>query len=201
MMKKLLIPFLGGMLAAMASVADGQTVAPNWPRLCDAYKTFRANPDSRNASAVTGLLPKRLNLPLPKTRDEQRCWYYIADHLEVLSKKVQAGDVEAVRLAFRLMAISDGHMSEELDIMLGKLAIPHPRLFLKLLAENRELVVRLDALLGNLGEEYVDRFEAQCLALRRRVRALQTVTDTSLAHVRDEAIAALKDQISDYCRR
>jgi hypothetical protein len=118
---------------------------------------------------------------------------------QILERQVISGDVESVRLAFRLFSITDSAYTEELDILLGKLIRINPNLFLRELVANQDLIGTLDGLLGNIGEEYVDRPKAQCLENRLRLKALQSVTDLTLRRKRDECVNELDRQWQTYC--
>lgn len=60
-----------------------------------------------------------------------------------------------------LYKLSDGAISEDISITLGKLITKNPCLFLLITKENPHLLIAPGGLVGNLGEEYVDRFKAQ----------------------------------------
>lgn len=113
-----------------------------------------------------------------------------------LETKVQAGDSRAIR---ELMKIElDGHEAEERDIILGRVIRVRPKEFLVSLSESRRAKCErcLPGLLGNLGEEYVDNFEAQAAELRRRSEALRSVGSLNLVPLRDACIKVLESQIS-----
>jgi hypothetical protein len=50
----------------------------------------------------------------------------------------------------------------------------------------------LGGLVGNLGEQYIDSFDASVVELKARIKALQLIKDNDLLAIRDECIAALK---------
>jgi hypothetical protein len=117
------------------------------------------------------------------------------DELLILQTQVFSSDQAAVSLAFRLLARSDGHFSEELCVMLGRLIRIDPALFLQELKSHPEFMVRLDGLLGNHGGAYVDRFAAQRYETERRIEVLMSVTDPGLRHIRDRCVAELRTQL------
>src|SRR5262249_6383148 len=97
--------------------------------------------------------------------------------LQLLAIQVISSDAEAVGLAFRLRARADGHVGEALDIMVGRLIRVNPRLFLTVLDSQAGPIERLDSLVANFGDEFVDREAAQQYEASRRQTALLTVTD------------------------
>ena len=122
--------------------------------------------------------------------------------LAMLQRQVEARDSEAVGLAFDLEAVTDGDLSERLDIMLGKLIRIDPRLFL-VEVSRREQRVQQHIAGGsgaNLGPEYVDLFRASCRELRLRILSLHGVTDPALRDVQQRSVEGLNYQIRTYCR-
>jgi hypothetical protein len=101
-------------------------------------------------------------------------------------------DLEAT---FRKLDTSDGHVSEELDIVIGKSIKESPAEFLTLLRKYRLKVNRLDALLGNLGPELVDNFKMQADEVRQRIRALESVSDAELKFLAVECIGILQQKL------
>jgi len=69
----------------------------------------------------------------------------------------------AVRIAFRMYNMSDGAFSEYLDQMLGSLITINPQMFLEELKPRFKITERFDALVGNLGEKYVDNEDSSRL--------------------------------------
>jgi hypothetical protein len=118
---------------------------------------------------------------------------FIYDNLGMLKRQVLSRDPNAVRLAFRLKTIADGAFAEDLDILLGRLIRIDPTLFVRQLKEYGK-VNRLDGLVGNLGDAYVDRFDAQRLEIKKRIRALESVSDPALKELADQCIKELKHQ-------
>lgn len=108
---------------------------------------------------------------------------------------VAGGDRASVRALFALN--SDGAAAEDKDIVLGGLIRVHPRLFLEELRRSGHGSCRpcLEGILGNLGDEFVDRFAAQAEELGKRRQALLSVSDKDLAPLRDACIRVLDDQI------
>jgi hypothetical protein len=108
---------------------------------------------------------------------------------------VAVGDRASVRALFALDA--DGAAAEDKDIVLGGLIRVHPRLFLQELRRSGHGNCRpcLEGILGNLGDEFVDRFAAQAEELGKRRQALLSVADKDLAPLRDACIRVLDDQI------
>jgi hypothetical protein len=133
----------------------------------------------------------------PTSRDNR-----LFEDLLLLEIQVISADREAVRLAFRLFAESDGHYSETLCIMLGRLIRIDPALFLQELEDHRKQIPHIDdllgGLLGNHGDAYVDRFRAREYETERRIKALMTVTDPRLKKLRDKCVAELKGQVEIF---
>jgi len=160
--------------------------------LSRAFRDYVSYPSSANARAVVAQLPARGRVAYTGSDAEAGALALIDQELGTLECQVRAQEPDAVRLAFRLMTVTDGALLESLHEMLGRLIRPAPRLFLQQLAENEGAVGELDGLVGNFGTEYVDRVEAQRLETRLRVTALASVRDRRLRRLRDRCIASLQ---------
>jgi hypothetical protein len=117
--------------------------------------------------------------------------------LMVLEVQVRANDKDAIDLAFRLLAKSDGIYGEILSAMLGGLIRPNPRLFLAKLKEHRNKVARLDSLLADFGTVFITVYtpRAEQYELTMRNKALKSVGDKSLRTVRNECLAEISSQL------
>ncbi len=120
--------------------------------------------------------------------------------LEVVAVQMQAGDRDAVRLAFRLLPGADGDFAETLEIMLGRLIRIHPALFLEEVRRQQQTLPRFDArlngMLTNTGSPYVDREQADAYEMRRRMDALRSVRAPALGAIRDRCIAVLQRELA-----
>ena len=167
------------LLVGLASLLSSGAVAQT------EWETYLESPTPDNAKRV-----QEATYSEPNSRANR-----LFEDLWLLEIQVTSGDREAVRLAFRLFSSADGHFAETLDIMLGRLIRIDPTLFLRELEIRRKQVARLDSLLGNFGEAYVDRFPAQEYETEKRIAALMTVNDPALTAVRDECVAELRKQL------
>jgi hypothetical protein len=119
------------------------------------------------------------------------------DEVAALEPRAIAGDRAAVRALFELYPLADGAVAEGIDMALGNVVRPHPRLLLEewlhsgLLADEW---VR-GHLLGNL-IEWVDDCAAQQREIGLRIAALETVTVPSLHALRDACLATLRAQLA-----
>jgi hypothetical protein len=146
------------------------------------WETYLELPSSDNAARV---------LKTSYTDQASRVDHLFEDLL-LLEIQVISMDLEAVRLAFRLLTESDGHYGEMLDIMLGRLIRIDPELFLRELKDSGNKITRLDALVGNTGFPYVDRSRAREYETEKRIEALMTVIDPHLKVIRDKCVSELK---------
>ena len=161
----------------------------------EAWKEYISYPSSENAIRVYTLLPDTGHVFNYIDIDEELedTLWDVYESLSMLERQVYSSDREAVRLAFRLLTTwADGACGEELDIILGTLIRINPKLFLEELYTHRNLVSRLDALVGNFGPEYCGRDKAERLEASLRIKALKQVTDPKLVEVHDECIGLLE---------
>ena len=195
------LPFLSLLLLlASPSVAFGQHESPNradWGEWARTFSAYAEHPSAGNAEAVEkAFLPsaRRDSLTTPPSLDSVYAW------LDVLARRIKARDSVAVQLAFVIEpSMGSGDLSETLDIMLGQLIRIAPRLFLSELQAQEQRQGRVSVPGGNLGEEYVDRMQAQCRELHLRIRAIRSVSDASLATTKRLAIAELESAAQEVC--
>ncbi|MCX6835092.1 MAG: hypothetical protein NTW07_08165 [candidate division Zixibacteria bacterium] len=195
----LLVAVTGTLVSDVGFCRDWVQTPVDWKRISTLWEGYLEYPSSDNALLVYNALPKcgasLANLPQTEDRNEAIEKFY--DELAMLEVQVCTRDRNAVRLAFRLMPISDGAFAEWLDIMLGRLIRIAPRLFLEELAAHRDCVTGIGPLVGNQGGEFVDRFRAMSLESQLRFQALDSIPDTQLANVRKECLNALREDIRD----
>ncbi len=170
-----------------------------WKQFSASLRAYFEYPTPKNAKSAYQYLPASGHVRMKGLEIEREVLELFYTNSQILERQVISGDAESVRLAFRLLSITDSAYTEELHILLGKIIRINPKLFLRELVANQNLVGTLDGLLGNLGEEYVDRLKAQCLENRLRQKALQSVTDPSLRPKRDECVNELDRQWQTDC--
>jgi hypothetical protein len=197
-MKRLL---MGTVLIAIFSVGLAWTVedSVHWKQFSASLRAYFKYPTPKNAKNAYQYLPASGHVRMKGLEIEREALEIFYTNSRILQRQVLSGDAESVRLAFRLFSITDSAYTEELDVLLGKLIRINPKLFLRELVANQDLIVTLESLLGNEGDEYVDRPKAQCLEKRLRLKALQSVTDPSLRRKRDECVTELERQWQTYC--
>jgi hypothetical protein len=174
-------------LTSLTSLAQ----STRWTNFEKAWDNYLSKPTHDNSVKAYVLLPDKImggDYPSEETTDR------IYSRLDHLKERVQQGDRDAVRLAFKLFTIADGHFSEELEIEIGKLINSNPRLFLQELKNHRGLIVSLGGLVGNLGPDYVDELALRKKETEKRIRSLNLVTDKDLIATRDECLAELNWQ-------
>ena len=115
------------------------------------------------------------------------------DDVFALEARALMGDRRAVATLFSLYPASDGAVTEDIDIVLGRVAQAHPVLFLEELKAHRPALECSNV--SNLGEEFVDQFDKQLLELRARRDALASVEDGSVAEQRVSCLRQLDDAI------
>jgi hypothetical protein len=165
-----------------------------------AYIAFLASPDDVSSVQVLDLLP---NKPVSAEGDGQEFVelrqeiFYDKENFSILEEHYRAGNVNAINVAYKLKNISDGWTAEMLDILLGSIIVSRPRLFLSGLERNFEYVARLDAVLANLGPEYVDKPSDQLSVLSKRHEAISSVSDPSLESIRRKCLSVLSGTMKD----
>lgn len=142
-----------------------------------------------NAVKVYEQLPDKA---LSKDFPAERLTYKIFENwYQIVSKRIATGDKDVIRIGFRLLTIADGAFQEDLGMDLGKLIVINPKLFLQELKNHRHLIVSLDRVVGNFGEEYVDKNELQLKETEKRIKSLEKVSDSGLASTKAECLKEL----------
>ena len=111
---------------------------------------------------------------------------------------VASGELLFVKLAFKIIPFLDGELAE-IDLMsLEQSITASPHIFLNELQRHYDDVASrdaLDGLVGNLGPEYVDRFEKQVIILKKRRAAIRSVKDPRLRNIRQIVTNELDQKI------
>ncbi len=148
------------------------------------WEVYLSNPTPNNASKVTrieytpGAIPKDYG--------------YWAPDLDILQNQVLAGDVEAFRLAYRLLQKADGGLAEDLTMILSHTIRVRPAFFLRELSMLQPNARSLESILLMPGLEYVDRSEAQRYEIDMRIKAIESVSDETLKSYRDKCLQILR---------
>ena len=185
--------------AGAAAVSDSEI--PDWVKIRKLFEAYVQYPNKTNAQKLIQILPEK-HVSYTNNSEEQKALSFINDReqLGMLERQVISKDPPAVRLAFRLRSIADGGFAEDLDIMLGQLIRIDPVLFLTELENASPPVTRLDGLLLNFGAVYVDREEADCLEIDRRITTLKSVDQPQLLIIRNEAVKVLEAKRKRSCK-
>jgi hypothetical protein len=200
-MKNIILKFcLFSILIIIAVVpATAKDSVFDWNALFNAFKIYLSDPSEKNAERVINSLPKSGHVKFSNSKRELEIFNFVYENLETVERQVYAKNKLSTRLAFRLMSISDGGFSDDLNIILGRLINIDPLLFLEELKLRENEIVRYDALLGNTGPELVDRPQDECKELRKRINSLRSVNEKELLNIRNRCIEELKRQIKQDC--
>jgi len=105
---------------------------------------------------------------------------YWAPDLLILQNQVNSGSENSLRLAIRLMLLSDGGLREDLTALIARSIRIDPLQFLEVTEQLALSDAVLKSILNMPGLEYVDRPKAQNYELSQRVSALRSVQEPSL---------------------
>lgn len=119
------------------------------------------------------------------------------------TRHVASGELLYVKLAFEILPLLDGELAEISLMSLGHSITSSPHIFLNELQQHYGDVTRrdaLDGLVGNLGPEYVDRFEMQVKILKKRRAAIKSVKDPHVRNIKKIVNGELNQQIEELER-
>ena len=162
-------------VAALLISAGAQAATP--------WETYVNDPTNDHARAVKAISYTKPPKPESVTQD-----------LDVLHEKVQDGNKASIDLAFRLERIADGKTKQNLDVTLGDLIRPYPRMFLKKLNQYRRPTTPLDPIVNTLGSDYTGLPGAQRTERLERAKSLLRINDPDVRSLRDECITALRSR-------
>jgi hypothetical protein len=169
----------------------------NWESLGSAWNAYIEKPNDQTAQRVYNVLPATIPDSIPTSEIGSRLDESIYRNLDKLESQIKLKKRSALRLAFRLMAISDGDFTESLNAILGSFIRTDPRLFLQELQSHHSLVRGLEGLLNSGGDDSTDSESGWKKEHQQRIKAFQTVKDKNLVGVRDECIAVLHTQVNE----
>jgi len=165
--------------------------------------TGNTNGDPCRSFVLTGLendyanCSDKLRSLINKPNERSPQWFDQQDVRDEFLKNVAAGKSKYMSIAFDLLPLLDGAAAEETSISLGR-AIPHaPLIFLIQLRDHIKNIERLDVLLGNLGDEYVDKLNESTVELKKRLQAIQNVDDPSLIQIKKTVVEEFNSQLAE----
>jgi hypothetical protein len=188
----------GVIIALMMSFSLGsmyEQSSPNWEILRKGWEDYLSYPSSENATKMAFLLPDK---PIGHDKTGSMVIQYIFDTIGIVEYGIFLSDKSAVKLAYRLINISDGAYTELLLLDLSSLVRINPKLFLEELKSHRhsDAVRRLGLIafadsFFSFAEPSADKLERQL-----KIQELETVKAPELIAIRDECLAVLKSR--DY---
>lgn len=202
---KILIPLL--ILFLPLREVGAQSASP-WDKLKTAYAAYVKNPSARNAKKVCGIVPECANPPAetpvsayvesPGVSAQEDAENYIMTHLNILERRMKAGDRASFQLAYQFFSIADGEFSEDMAEILDKPIHSNPQLFLEELQENQaglQQTGRFEDLLTFMGTQFADQAGQPLKEYQSRIRALRQVRKPGLKALRDKCIAIFQNEI------
>ena len=163
----------------------------DWSGLTKAVGSYRRVPSTKTAAAIRRLLPVAQDVCLGEATPIEAARFYQAVEraLPTLERRLLARDQAAAQVTFELRKVADGGLLEDLSFVLAKLVVADPGLFLAELRPHPEQAY----VAAMLGPEFVDQTAAVlCVEIHRRIKALEAVTDASLAPVKALALKELR---------
>ena len=165
----------------------------NWNRLKREYKSFVEAPSYTEKQELLKVLPdKKIETVNDEVLD------YIFANLSSLEESAKQGNSTALDILFKLKLLSDGAYAKQISIILGTVIPDHPQEFLYALKDNLS-AIRLGAVVGNLGTEYVDDVPGSIVELEKRYSVLKEVEDAP-KDIRDLCLYKLSREIFERRR-
>lgn len=113
----------------------------------------------------------------------------VESEVMAFQKSAEAGDRGAVRRLFGFYPRSDGAVTEDIDVILGKVTRRYPRIFLEELKRSNAGDGNCTTVGNTL--ELTDQVDKQLVELGARRESLLSVRNVSLTKLRDDCIREL----------
>jgi hypothetical protein len=162
----------------------------DWSGLLIAWRQYVSNPSGVNADTLYFYLPT--NHWFQQDSAYAKTFDIIYDSLFIVEKLMQKQNRIAVKIAFRLLNISDGAFAEDLCSSLGSFIKINPQMFLEELELQWQPNTGLEQLGNNLGEEFLSNEDSSRAEYKRRIDALNSVTIPELKKYRDRCVFELE---------
>lgn len=114
-----------------------------------------------------------------------------------LAAPLHKGSSEWFDQKFQVLLKSDAGNAEELDVEIGGMIKSHPTHFLKSLLKYESKIKRLDTLVGNYGEDFVDQPEKSKIESQKRIKSLEK----AISHSKDKDFIRVGQRCIDELKR
>lgn len=165
-----------------------KSLSLNFEEFIELWDKFIDNPNSKNSENVCHAIPTYDSYEREK---KLKVGNKIDNSLATLEMYVLANNQHAVSVTFKLLSITDGAVSQYIDIILGKYIHVDPTNFLAEL-NNHLHIVSFSKVLCNYGLDFVDEFELQNIETQKRIDALKNVSKKNLEPLQERCISELK---------
>jgi hypothetical protein len=194
------LPFYSLLLILMTPTAFSATRGadqnidcnPAWKTIQDQATHYEEKKDSAAGKKLWESLPTGHKIFPTDCDSYSTANEYLYTHHHYLDSQLLKGDALAFQIAFRMLNVSDGAFSEDLNVSLGKSIQKNAKKFLQFLkAEHGEKYCPV-GLVKNLGESDLDEKILKA-EFKKRIKALSAVKDKSLTRNRDACLNAFKE--------
>lgn len=169
----------------------------HWDRILSAYDAYIEDPSQENAKGLIGALPSDRPREISGNAESALRHIFSIDDYPVLLEEAISGVREAVEVLFRFINITDGLYLENVESQLGLILRNHPRLFLELLNNHKDIkhIRTWGYPVDFIGAGHNMHRKAALNTLEKRIEALETVEDSDLRILRDACLVQLRRTI------
>jgi hypothetical protein len=162
----------------------------SWSEIADAWTSFAQKDSPSSRKRLLQVLPSKQRPLSPQCEGAQRAAEIVSSKFSAIKASLQKRDPESVLIAMRTKAVIFGPVlnaeaSEALNELLGNSVIHSPRLFLEATKTESEEHTCPYA-------SYTSEMQAEEEELPKRIKALETVKDSSLKEIRELCISSIK---------
>lgn len=163
----------------------------NWQLFGNRWENYVQNPSRSKSYRLYTLLPRKAQLSVT-SENEKEILEFVSSNLKIVDERVRSSHRDAIRLAFRLLALPSFEIRESMQLALSSLIRTQPELFLTNLKREEKSVISLLDLLKTVDARVQKTPTERKTELARRLNALKQVDNPRLLEVRNRCIETLE---------
>lgn len=186
-----------------AAGQDGFCQPGDWDEIISAFKKYWEYPSPENAKSLLILLPVDWPSELANTSAGAIEMIIAGENYGILDLEALAGDSCSTEVLIRLLAISDGWAATQIKASLGTIIRVNPTLFLSSLWPYRDkaFIKRAGYAANGPNYAYNNHPSAFQYDLHKRIEALNTVTDSKYADIKEAIIEVIREELEPQDRK
>lgn len=179
----------------------------NCEKISNQLNKYISNPSISNSKKLLALLPKERTscIQIGKLDEyelgsqSQLLENFAYKALALFEKQMLRKEKSALSVSLLFSNFVDGHYAEELYSSLGIIITKYPKFYLEVLKENIDAINLPYYHITFLGERFGYDINAECIEIRNRNEALESVHKKELENYKNKALEKTKDFLLKEC--